>query len=377
LQSNILIIAGEASGDLHGANLVHELLNLKPEINIWGIGGEKMRQAGMKTEYDISQMNFLGFSEVVKHLPFIKKVFRKIENFICQRKPQLVILIDYPGFNLRLAKFVHNLGIKVLYYISPQVWAWGKNRVKKIAKYVDHMAVIFEFERDFFESHKIPVTFVGHPLLESLKIPQKKEDFFKQHNLNSEFPVLALLAGSRNQEVQRLLPGMVEVAKNVKKKLSNCQIMVSKADHVSKDFYDSILRDLECYQVSDTYSLMAHSTVMMVASGTATLESALIGTPFVMVYKLSPFSYWLGKLLVKLDHLAMANIVAEKRVVPEFIQNDFNVEKVVPVLMELFEDSSKCDTMKSGFQEIRQKLGETGASKRVAQLAFSMVANNG
>ena len=377
MQSNILIIAGEASGDLHGSNLVHELLQLNPELNIWGIGGEKMRQRGMKTEYDISQMNFLGFSEVIKHLPFIKQVFRKIENLIRQRKPQLVILIDYPGFNLRLAKFAHTLGIKVLYYISPQVWAWGKGRVKKIAKYVDHMAVIFEFEREFFESHKIPVTFVGHPLLESLKIPQNKEDFFKQNRLNSDNPVLALLAGSRNQEVQRLLPGMIDVAKSITEQLPNCQILISKADHVSNDLYKNILGDLNCCQISDTYSLMAHSTVMIVASGTATLESALVGTPFVMVYKLSSFSYLLGKLLVKLDHIAMANIVAEKRVIPEFIQNDFNVEKVVPILKKLFEDSSKREEMKSGFKDIKLKLGKPGAAKRVAELALSMVGNNG
>lgn len=375
--SNILIIAGEASGDLHGSNLVRELLRLNPDINIWGIGGEKMRKEGMETEYDISQMNFLGFSEVIKHLPFIKQVFSRIKNLIREKKPKLIILIDYPGFNLRIAKFAHQLGIKVLYYISPQVWAWGKNRVIKIAKYVNLMAVIFDFEQDFYESHHIPVKFVGHPLLESLNIPLTKEEFFKQNKINPEYPVLALLAGSRVQEVNRLLPGMINVAKIIKDKIPNCQILVSRAEHVSVDLYHKIIGNLKCGLISDTYSLMAHATVMMVASGTATLESAMIGTPFIMVYKLSHFSYWLGKKLIKVDHVAMANIVAGRSVVPEFIQNDFTQQKVVPVLLNLFEDSSKCDAMKSGFQEIRQKLGKPGASKRVAELALSMVAENG
>ena len=375
--ANIFIIAGESSGDIHGAGLVRELLEVNPELTIWGIGGSQMRTAGMKTEYDISELAFLGFSEVVKHLPFIHKVMKNIKDLIKKRKPDLVILIDYPGFNLRIAQFAHSLRIKILYYISPQVWAWAQNRVKKIARCVDQMAVIFEFEQKFYQKFHIPVSFVGHPLLDTMNISLSRPEYCQKYGLDNDRQVLALLAGSRHQEVERILPGMVKIAKQFKTRKTDCQIVVSVASNVSNDLYDTIIGNLDCVKVPETYPLMAYSTGMMVASGTATLESAIIGTPFLMVYKVSPLSYWLGKRLIKIDSLAMANIVAEKKVIPEFIQKDFCSEKIVPVLLDIFSDSKTAQKMVEGFEEIRQKLGTPGASHRVAGLAISMMRKNG
>ncbi len=375
--ANIFIIAGETSGDIHGAGLVRELLELKPELTIWGIGGSQMRAAGIKTEYDISELAFLGFSEVIKHLPFIHKVMKNIKDLIKKRKPDLIILIDYPGFNLRIAEFAHSLKFKILYYISPQVWSWAHNRVKKIARYVDQMAVIFEFEKKFYQRFKIPVSFVGHPLLESMNISLSRQEYCQKYGLDSSRSVLALLAGSRRQEVERILPPMVKIAKEFKTRKTDCQIAVSVTNSLSNDLYDSIIEDLDCVKIPETYPLMAYSTGMMVASGTATLESAIIGTPFLMVYKVSPVTYWLGKILIKIDNLAMANIVAEKKVISEFIQKDFCSEKIVPVLFDMFSDFKKQQKMLKGFEEIRQKLGTPGASRRVAGLALAMMRKNG
>jgi lipid-A-disaccharide synthase len=229
---NIFIIAGETSGDLHGSGLVRELRKIDPQLRIWGIGGERMRAAGTETEYDISQMAFLGFSEVVRHLPFIRKALRHIKSLLRERKPDLVILIDYPGFNLRIAAFAHRLGLKVLYYISPQVWAWGEKRVKKIARFVDRMAVIFKFEETFYHNHNVPVTFVGHPLLDSLQIRLNRDEFYKKYRLAADAPILALLPGSRVQEVRRLLPGMVEIAEQFKTAVPETRIAVSISEGI-------------------------------------------------------------------------------------------------------------------------------------------------
>ncbi len=375
--ANILIIAGETSGDLHGANLVRELHQLAPDCVVWGIGGVRMEAAGVKIEYHISQMAFLGFSEVIKHLPFIRKVLHRLQSLVELNKPDLVILIDYPGFNLRMAKFAHNRGIKVLYYISPQVWAWGKNRIKKIARRIDHMAVIFDFERQLYEAYHVPVTFVGHPLLDTIYIAPTREEFLRSYGLDSQSPILALLPGSREQEVQRLLPEMLSIAAEFKNHCPECQIAVSTTDHIPIKLYDDILQSFSCTKVTDTYALMAYATLMMVASGTATLESAIIGTPFVMVYRVSPLSYWLGKRLIKIDHLALANVVAGKRVVPEFIQDEFCAATVVPALLNLLRSETERQKMKSEFAEIRQKIGNAGASHRVAELAVALLRKNG
>ena len=371
--AGILMVAGEASGDLHGAGVVRALKEQLPGVEVFGIGGPRMRAAGMETLFDISQTAVIGFTEVVKHLRFFRRMFRQMKALARQRHPDLAILIDYPGFNLRFAGFLHGNGVPVLYYISPQVWAWGQRRVRKIARVVDHMAVIFEFERDFYRRFGVPATFVGHPLLESLKVPLSEEEFLQRYKLDAGRPVLGLLPGSRVQEVKRLLPDMLRTAEAVRREVPECQIAVSRAANVP----DEVFRDAGVGQgavlVSETYALMAHSSALVVASGTATVEAAIIGTPFAVVYRVSPLSYWLGKRLIRVDHIAMANIVAGERIVPEFVQREFRPPEVAQTVLSWIRDPAAAEAMRERLKNVRQKLGKPGASQRVAELALNLM----
>ena len=369
----VLMIAGEASGDLHGAGVVRELRRLRPGLPVYGIGGPRMRAAGMETFFDISQTAILGFTEVVKHLPFVLKMFRKMKSLVRERRPQLIIPIDYPGFNLRFARFAHSRGIPVLYYISPQVWAWGRGRVRKIARTVDHMAVIFRFEEEFYRQRGVPATFVGHPLLESLRVGLSREEFFSRFGLEPARPLLGLLPGSRVQEVRRLLPEMLHTADWVSERLPGVQIAVSRAPQVPEEVYRTVPGSGRVRLVSDTYSLMAHATALIVASGTATVEAAIIGTPFAVVYRVSPLSYWLGKRLVRVDHIAMANIVAGRRLVPEFVQNEFAAGRVGPAVLQWFQDAESREKMRRQLAALKEKLGAPEASRKVARLAVEMM----
>lgn len=368
-----MIIAGERSGDLHGSYLVRELFRLRPEVKIFGIGGPKMRSEGVQTEFDISQMAIIGFLEVIKRIRFINSALARIRSLILDRKPGLVILIDYPGFNLKIAEFAHRRGIPVLYYISPQVWAWGRKRIKRIVESVDQLAIIFDFEKEFFSGYDINVTFVGHPLLETISISLSREDFFKKYGLDSNRPILALLPGSRDQEISRILPEMVKTAGQFLKRNPECQVALSVTEGLPDEFHSYKMDGFPISGVADTYELMKYSSVMMVASGTATLESAIIGTPFVVVYRLSPLSFWLGKRLVKIKHISLANIVAGKQIVPEFIQGDFTADNVVPSLDAFLKDSAKRAELAAGFQKVTGRLGTPGASSRVARLALDLL----
>jgi lipid-A-disaccharide synthase len=374
--NDILIIAGERSGDLHGAGLVRELLKLEPGLSFFGIGGPRMREAGVETEFDISQMAIIGFLEVVKRLPFIRNAIRRIETLIDDRKPSLVILIDYPGFNLKIAKIAHDKGIRVLYYISPQVWAWGEKRIPKIAQLVDHMAVILEFERELYRNHNVSVTFVGHPLLEVIHISLSREEFLQKYDLDGKAPILALFPGSREQEIHRLLPEMMKSAQYFVRMNPGSQVALSVSENLPLEIYDKCPSGIPARMVRDTYELMKYSTVMMVASGTATLESAIIGTPFVLVYRVSPLNYMVAKRLVKVKNICLANIVAGREVVPEFVQRDFNPKRVADMLHKFLHDSGSREELLEGFDDIRRKLGTAGANARVAELAVSLMKDH-
>ena len=371
--AGILMVAGEASGDLHGAGVIRALKEQLPGVEVFGIGGPRMRAAGMETLFDISQTAVIGFTEVVKHLRFFRRMFHQMKALARQRHPDLAILIDYPGFNLRFAGFLHGNGVPVLYYISPQVWAWGQRRVRKIARVVDHMAVIFEFERDFYRRFGVPATFVGHPLLESLKVPLTKEEFLQRYELDAGRPVLGLLPGSRVQEVKRLLPDMLRTAEAVRREVPECQIAVSRAANVPDEVFRDAGVGQDAVLVSETYALMAHSSALVVASGTATVEAAIIGTPFAVVYRVSPLSYWLGKRLIRVDHIAMANIVAGERIVPEFVQREFRPPEVAQTVLSWIRDPAAAEAMRERLKNVRQKLGKPGASQRVAELALNLM----
>jgi lipid-A-disaccharide synthase len=373
---SVLIVAGETSGDLHGAGVVRELKKLAPQAEIFGIGGDGMAAAGMELLFHVRDMAVVGFTEVLRHLRFFRRVMRTLENEVARRQPAVVILIDYPGFNLRLAGRLHRRSKKppkILYYIAPQVWAWGADRIPQMAKLLDQMAVVFSFERPLFQSADIPTEFVGHPLLEGLRPQLTREAFFARYQLAAKPPLLGLLPGSRREEIARLLPDMLATAKLLRQSIPDLQIAVAMAPNLAEAFYRAWINDDDIRLVSNsTYEVMRDSHACIVCSGTATLETACFGTPLVVVYRVSRLSYEIGKRVVKLPYIGLVNVVAERKIVPEFIQNDFAPARVAPVLQKLIQDREYRDEVKQALIEVRAKLGAPGASRRAAELALQL-----
>lgn len=366
---SILIVAGEASGDIHGAELVREFKKIHKDARFYGIGGDGMTKEGVETSYHVRQMSFLGFFEVLKHLPFIKNVLKDLEAQLDQRRPDLVVLVDYPGFNLKFAQAVRKRGIPVVFFISPQVWAWRRGRVKKIARLVDLMLVIFPFEEEIYQKAGIPVRFVGHPLRDVVHSSLSKPEFFKGIGLNPKNPTIGLFPGSRHQEVERLLPEMIRSLGRLKGELPGLQAILAQAPTLDKVVYDSFLPKDDSVVVvqNKTYDAMKHVDVALVASGTATLETALIGTPMIILYKMAPISYWIGRMLVRLKNIGLANIVAGKTVVPELIQNQASPEKIVPKVLAYFKDDDYRSKVVGQLAVIAEKLGEPGAARHAAE----------
>ena len=312
--NSILIVAGEVSGDIQGGKLVKAIKELSPEIKIAGIGGDNMSSAGMELLRSVDEMSFLGFTEIIKHLPFVRKVMNELLKWIEIERPKIVLLIDYPGFNLRLAEKAKKLGCKIIYYISPQIWAWGKGRIKKIAGVVDQMIVIFPFEEELYRNAGVAVEFVGHPILENLEVNSSKEDFFSENDLDSDEILIGLLPGSRTQEVESLYKTMIDAVELLKSEFPNAQSITAKSPVLDNAVYDKIAGNDRLKQTNKTYDVMKHSDLLFVASGTATLESACFGTPFIVVYRVSPISWFIGKMLVKIDSIGLVNIVAGKKI---------------------------------------------------------------
>ncbi len=373
---NILIIAGEASGDTLGAGLVREFRKLSSDYDFFGFGGDKMSKLGVELTYHINQLAIFGFWEVLKNILFIMKVKRDILAQVDKLKPEMAILIDYPGFNLRLAPLLKKRGVKVFYYISPQIWAWGGKRISKIKRDVDHMAVIFEFERKLYEEAGVPVTWVGHPLLDEIAINISHEEFLGNCGLGPTEAPIGLFPGSREQEVKRILPEMLEALKIISVGYPNAVGIIGKAPALSFDFYQQIMDKAKWHVAlynASNYDIMKHAKVNIVCSGTATLECGIIGTPMVIVYKTSPGTYMIAKRLVKLPHIGMVNLVAEKEVVPELIQDDCNGGNIAGQVLKYLNDKEYYREIKSQLENIRSKLGESGASVRVAETALDVI----
>ncbi len=361
----ILIIAGEASGERHAADLVQELRRRDPSLTFAGIGGDAMRAAGVSLRYHISQMAILGFAEVVRHLPLIRRVQRTLTAELKQ-DVRAVILVDYPGFNMRIARIAHQRNVPVIYYISPQLWAWGQKRVEKVRRYVDLMLVLFRFEEEFYARHGIRAHFVGHPLVDQVTVPCRESDFRQRHGLAPEAPILGIFPGSRVMEVRNLLPVMVRVAEAIRTKFS-VQPVISRAEQLPEDLFHEIATHAKIPIVTgSSHALMKFSRVAMVASGTATLECGYLQTPMVVLYAVSPLTYWLGRLLIKIDTIALANIVAGEKIVPEFIQKDITAAAVGAAVERFFTDSGYYREVQHKLGQIKEALGESGASRRAA-----------
>jgi len=371
----VMIVAGEASGDLHASGLVREIQKQAPGVEIFGVGGDRMRELGVSLFYHISEMSVLGFVDVLKQIRFFKKVYRELVAVMDKDKPNLLILIDYPGLNLKLARAARKRGIEVLYYIAPQVWAWGAGRIKKMAQCIDKMAVIIPFEEKLYRDAGLDATFVGHPLLESVKSSLNKKEFLTQNGLDSTKKTIGLLPGSRHLEVKRLLPEMLLAVEKLGPDFPGIQAIIGQADVVDESVYRQIVAGQSSVKLvkKSTYNIMKHSDLLVVASGTATLESALFATPLIIVYKVDPVSYFIGRQLVKIDSIGLVNVIAEKKIVPEFIQGQLRASNLAPEMKKLLFEQDVRDQMKSDLQKIREKLGKPGASARTAKMAVDMM----
>ncbi|MBW2595253.1 MAG: lipid-A-disaccharide synthase [Deltaproteobacteria bacterium] len=372
----VMIVAGEASGDLHGFNLVKAMHRIDPRIRFYGIGGEKLREAGVEIVANSSEMAVVGLTEVLSKLGFILKVRRKLKKFLQEKRPDLLILIDYPDFNLPLAKEARKNGVKVFYYISPQVWAWRKGRIHTIAKLVDRMAVILPFEAPIYERVKLDVSFVGHPLLDAVKRKYTREEALQKFDLRDGITTVGILPGSRDSEVMKLLPEMLKAAEILEDRQPSVQFVLPLADTLNYDFVADIVSQYSAnvkIVKDDVYDVIGLSDIAMVASGTATLETALLGTPMVIVYKISTLSYLIGRAVVNVDNIGLVNIIAGKTVVPELIQGDANPEKMADEVYNILTSGSRMDEMKKELLDVSKKLGGPGASERTARLACEMI----
>lgn len=372
----VMIVAGEASGDLHGGNLVREMHRIDAGISFYGVGGRRMQAEGVELLADAADMAVVGLTEVVFKLAAILRVMRRLKASLASERPDLVILIDYPDFNLPLARAARKRGIKVLYYISPQVWAWRKGRIDTIRKSVDRMAVILPFEEAFYRQAGVDVTFVGHPLLDEVKTRYPRAEAIKRFGLRDEAITVAILPGSRQSEVARLLPEMLGACRILTEKLSPLQFLLPLAQTVEHAVVRDILRQfpLKVNVIRDEMSdVVAVSDVAIVASGTATLETALLETPMVVVYKVSALSYAIGRRFISVDHISLVNLIAGRAVVPELIQDDASPERIAAEVRELIVQRAKVREMKSALAEIRGSLGTPGASARTARIACDML----
>ncbi|MFC1886787.1 lipid-A-disaccharide synthase [Thermodesulfobacteriota bacterium] len=371
-----MIIAGEASGDLHGAKVVQSMRDrCAADLFFFGIGGKALKEAGVRICVDASTIAVVGITEAFSKLYRLIKAVKMAKQLIAAFHPDLLILVDFPDFNLHVAAAAKKQGVPVLYYISPQVWAWRAGRVQKIGRLTDHIAVILPFEEAFYRKHGIPVTFVGHPLLDS--------DFslFDQTNERQpeNFPVIGLLPGSRDKEIARHLPIMLDTVRILKKRIDGASFLISLAPSLEKDYVEKLVRKYEPIEgvefVSDRVENIFKKCLLVVAaSGTVTLEAAICGTPIVIIYKMSALTYWLGKLLVRVKYIGLVNLIAEKMIVPELVQDRASPKEISDVVLSMINDSKKLKSLRSDISSVRDALGPPGAANRVADIAIRMLA---
>jgi lipid-A-disaccharide synthase len=361
------IIAGEASGDLHGSNLIKELQQLDGNADIRCWGGDKMQVTGATLVKHYKELAFMGFIEVIKNLPAILKNFKFCKNDITAYQPDVIIFIDYPGFNLRMAQWAKEHHYPTVFYISPQVWAWKESRVKNIKRYIDKMIVILPFEKEFYKKWNYEVEYVGHPLVEVI------ENFKKDHpEIQVAQNTIALLPGSRRQEIQTKLPVMLDASEN----FPDHVFVIARAPSIENEFYEAFIKDHKNVKLvtNETYSLLMKSVAALVTSGTATLETALFGVPEIVCYKAGNISYQIAKRLVKLKFICLVNLIMNKEVVKELIQHDLTPEKITSELKKILFDSQKRDELKQDYWQLKQLLSEGGnASKNAAKSIYDFI----
>jgi lipid-A-disaccharide synthase len=374
-----MIVAGEASGDIYGADLVEKAHKLDATLHFFGIGGARMRESGVETVVDSAEMAVMGLVEVVKHFGVISSAFNKLKAILRNNPPELLILIDYPGFNIRLAKIAKMAGVKVLYYISPKVWAWKAGRIRTIAASVSQMAVIFPFEVPLYEKAGVPVTFVGHPMLDLVNVAVNRDEAATSFGLDPSRKVIGLFPGSRRSEIERILPAIIAAAELVQKDLPNVQFVLPLASTLNEEDIIPHLRRGGITAIitrQRIHDLIRACDAIISVSGTVTLEIALIGTPMVIIYKLAPLTYQVARRVVKIKHIGLCNIVADRSLVKELIQGQANPESIAAEIMEIITNEEYRTKMTADLATIREKLGGGGAAARTASLALAIINRN-
>lgn len=378
MSTSVLVIAGEISGDMHAARVVEAVRARDPSVRFWGIGGDELRAAGMDVLYDTRDMAVMGVWEVLKRYAFFRRVFHDMIRRAREQRPDAVLLVDYPGFNLRLAKRLHAMGIKVLYYICPQVWAWHRSRIARMARMVDRLMVIFPFEVDVFRDTGLKVDFVGHPLVDVVR------PVWESGGEPLPWPTaqrVALLPGSRRQEIERILPVMIEAAARLEQDQPDVCFMIAapsdKMADVSRDLLDRSARKPSriSIETGKTRSILRQARAAMVASGTATVEAALMRCPMIVIYKTAPITYWFARRLVRVDHIGMVNIIAGRRLCPEFIQDEARADTISYALRRLLTQKGEYQTVVEGLEQVALALGGGGASEKTAQIILQETAS--
>jgi len=366
---HLVFAAGETSGDIHAAHLIEELKNGDPSLTFSGLGGPLMREQGADLLCDMTEQAVVGFAEVVRHYPRVRKIFYQLLDHIDSVQPAAVVLVDYPGFNLRLAKELKKRGVKVIYYISPQVWAWKENRVKQIKSDIDLMLVLFPFEQEFYVRHGVNALFVGHPLVDQVKTDLPKNDVLRSLGLTPDRLTVGILPGSRAKEVKTMLPIMLNAARILSSSFFKIQFLLFKAPGItvsaSSEKKISKLGSIEVVE-GNIHDALNACDVCMVTSGTATLETALLKKPMVVVYKTSWLTYMLAKLFVRIPDIALVNVVAGKRIVPECLQGNATGEHIAMELRAILTDETRIASIRAGLEHVQTLLGEPGASRQAA-----------
>jgi lipid-A-disaccharide synthase len=371
----VVIITGEASGDHHGAKVVRAMHRLDNTLFFCGVGGQELTKAGVRILVDISALSVVGITEALGKIATIYRCAAKIKRLLKGLKPDLLILIDYPEFNLHIAKVARKAGIPVLYFISPQIWAWRRGRVKKIGQRIDHMAVILPFETQFYQAHQIPVSYVGHPLLDTYRPTGSRQGDDIQKPA-----VIGLVPGSREMEISRLLPEMVRAASLFNQRHGDYKYLISVAPTVDRrqleDIVDQYADSLQFEFITDSIqTVFDRADLIVAASGTVTLEAAICGIPMIVVYKVSPVSYWLGRALIKVKHISLVNLIADKEIVPELIQSEATAENIAQKMTDIVKSDKAIKNMKREMHKIRDILGTSGASEKVADIALDMLSH--
>jgi lipid-A-disaccharide synthase len=358
---HVLVIAGEASGDRHAARLIEAIHHRRPDVNFFGIGGERMREQGTHLLFDASQMNVIGFIEVVKRYRFFRSVFRETVALARLHAPSFAILVDYPGFNLRLAQKLRSLRIPVVYYIAPQVWAWKEGRVDTLRRYVDDLIVVFPFEVEYFARHRIKAHFFGHPLVDQFAADRPRK---RSTRRKDERPTIAYLPGSRPEELQRHMPVICKVIRMMG---TGYRHLIPLAPTLDRSMLKKFSSLADFRIVDDAHDALRAADAALVKSGTSTVEAALLGVPFAVIYKTSNLSYQIAKRAIKVSSIGMVNLLAGRKIVREFVQSEVEASRLVEELHRLLEDTVYRETMRSGLRKVASDLGDPGAASRAAE----------